>query len=257
MTKNYNHNNGNKSTFGFQLVDSDKKNQLVAKVFDSVTQHYDLMNNILSLGVHYFWKQKFCNRFFDFNGSLIDVASGTGDIALTFYRKAKKCYAIPNVTICDINYNMLQKCREKAVDSNLLENIHYINCNAENLPFADNSFDNFSIAFGIRNVTNIKASLQEAYRVLKPGGQFLCLEFSKVENRYVSKLYDLYSFNLIPLIGKIVANNQQAYQYLVESIRTFPEQQDFCQIINSVGFQNVKFCNLTFGIVAIHSALKL
>ncbi|KJV55863.1 ubiquinone/menaquinone biosynthesis methyltransferase family protein [Orientia chuto str. Dubai] len=191
MTQDYNQNNDNRTTFGFQFVNKSEKKKLVADVFDSVAHRYDLMNNILSLGIHHFWKQKFCNRFLDFNGSLIDVASGTGDIALTFYRKAKQYHVAPNVTICDINYSMLQRCREKAVDNNLLENIHYINCNAEKLPFSDNSFDNFSIAFGIRNVTDITAALQEAYRVLKPGGQFLCLEFSKVENAYISN-YTIY-----------------------------------------------------------------
>ncbi len=250
-------NQNNNASFSFQLANNNIKTQFIKNVFSSVAKHYDLMNNIMSFGIHNLWKDEFCDHFFNLNGSLLDVAGGTGDIAFRFYRKAKKYNANPHITICDISYDMLEQGRNKAIDTNLLENIEYINCDAESLPFLDNSFDNFAIAFGIRNISNILISLKEAYRVLKPGGQFVCLEFSKVQNSFVSKLYDLYSFNFIPLIGKFITGDKKAYQYLIESIRVFPDQKNFCQMIEQVGFQNVKFRNLSFGVVAIHSAYKL
>lgn len=257
MSKDNNNNDNDQVNWGFKKVLPTQKEQLVTELFSSITQHYDLMNNIMSFGIHHLWKKELCNYLFNLQGSLIDVACGTGDIAFNFYRKAIKYNVTPNITMCDINYDMLMQARERAVNNNMLENICYINCNAESLPFASNSFDNFSVAFGIRNVANMASAIAEAHRVLKPGGRFVCLEFAKVDNACVRSLYDLYSFAAIPLAGKFFANNWQAYQYLVESIRTFPCQQEFCCMLTKAGFQHVKYRNLTLGIVAIYSASKL
>jgi len=184
--------------------------------------------------------------------SLLDVAGGTGDIAIRCHKKG-----IPNITICDINNEMLQHGRNKAIDKGIVAGIDYVLGNGEDLPFSSNSFDCYTIAFGIRNVTHIDKVLSEAYRVLKKGGRFLCLEFSKVENPMIQRAYDFYSFSLIPKIGGVIAGNPEAYQYLSESIRKFPDQETFLGMLNRAGFEHTNYTNLSFGIAAIHGGYKL
>lgn len=238
--------------FGFRKVDAADKPGLVSAVFSSVASKYDIMNDAMSFGIHRLWKDQFCNMIPRTAPSLLDVAGGTGDIAL-------KCHklGIPDVTICDINSEMLSAGRDKAINQGILKGISYVQGDAESLPFPDNSFDCYTIAFGIRNVTNIDKALSESFRVLKKGGKFLCLEFSKVENEIVQKAYDFYSFQVIPRIGGLIAGNPDAYQYLSESIRQFPDQARFKQMIEAAGYGHVSYTNMTFGVAAIHSGYKL
>ncbi len=248
-----------KTHFGFKQVEKSEKQTLVGNVFSAVAGDYDLMNDAMSFGIHKLWKKEMMKHFPNFRGSLLDMASGTGDIANLFYEKAIESGVIaPKITSCDINFDMLKKGVLKLIDKNSPERkFSHCTANAEELPFKDASFDFYSIAFGIRNVTNINEVLQEAHRVLKVGGKFICLEFSKVENEIFSKIYDFYSFKIIPKIGKMVAKNEEAYQYLVESIKQFPNQATFSNMIENSGFKMVKHQNITGGIVAIHSAYKI
>jgi len=243
-----------KTHFGYREVDSDKKASMVKGVFSSVAPKYDVMNDFMSAGVHRLWKDDFINKLNPQKDSkLLDVAGGTGDIAFRYLKKAKGA----NVTVCDINHEMLKAGRKNAIDRNILDNIEWVCGDAENLPAPDNYYDYYTIAFGIRNVTNIDKALAEAYRVLKTGGRFMCLEFSKVENPVLAKIYDFYSFNIIPHVGQFVAGDKDSYQYLVESIRKFPSQNEFNKMIAAAGFDNVSYTNLTGGVVAIHSGWKL
>ena len=246
------------TNFGFKKVSFESKKDLVNEVFSNVANKYDIMNDLMSLGVHRLWKNKFCDYIDKLDSNILDVAGGTGDIALKLKEKARlKNLHNNHVTLCDINYEMLACARDKAIDKNFLKNIDFICGDAENLPFANDSFDYYTIAFGIRNVPKIDEALKEAYRVLKKGGKFLCLEFSKVEAEPIKQIYDFYSFNVIPKIGKITAKNEDAYKYLVESINLFPAQEEFASMIEQAGFKRVSFQNLTFGIAAIHIGHKL
>lgn len=243
----------NTTHFGFRTVDENEKATLVRGVFDSVASRYDVMNDLMSAGLHRVWKHDMVSWLAPRDGmKIIDMAGGTGDIAFRMLAKAD-C----EVTVCDINQEMLKEGRNRAIDRNLLTGLSWNCVNAEELPFEDKSYDAYTIAFGIRNVTHIDKALKEAYRVLKPGGRFMCLEFSHMTNDWLQKCYDAYSFNAIPKIGQWVADDAASYQYLVESIRQFPKQDDFAAMIREAGFGNVQYRNLTGGVVAIHSGRRL
>jgi len=243
--------------FGFKKVAFADKAKLVGEVFSSVASKYDVMNDMMSLGIHRFWKKSFVDLIPCGNNiKILDVAGGTGDISIRYHQKAKKAGYQPDITICDINAEMLSIGRDKAINSNILYGLDSVQGDAEHLPFADNIFDCYVIAFGIRNVTNIDAALKESYRVLRPGGKFLCLEFSKLESTIIQKFYDIYSFHVIPRIGECIAGNYDAYQYLVESIEQFPNQESFGKMIENAGYKAMHYTNLTSGIAAIHMAHK-
>lgn len=230
------------------------KSQLVKEVFDSVASRYDVMNDIMSLGMHRLWKDKMVNNMcFSENSKVLDVAGGTGDIAIRIIKKEPSV----KVTVCDINQNMLNKGRDKAINLNLLE-LDWVCANAEDLPFDNCEFDYCTIAFGIRNVSDRKKALSEMYRVLKPNGKLICLEFAPMhyQNKAFTKLYDLYSFKIIPQIGKLVAKDKNAYEYLAESIREFPTQANFKSEIEEVGFNDVVFYDISYGIAALHIGIK-
>lgn len=233
-----------------------KKDTLVKKIFSNIAPKYDLMNNIMSFGIHHIWKERLCDMIPNMNSSIIDIASGTGDIAFRLKRKATQQNCNTKIVISDINSEMLDICESKAIDYNMLENFDVVVANAEKLPFPDNSFDYYTIAFGIRNVISIQEALSEALRVLKPTGKFLCLEFTKVQNRFMKYLYDFYLFHVIPKVGQYITKNQDAYEYLARSIQLFPNQEDFKTIIQKTGFTNVQYKNLTFSAVAIHYGYK-
>lgn len=242
-----------KVDFGFRRVDAEEKAPLVRGVFDNVASRYDVMNDLMSGGLHRLWKNSMVSWLNPKAGmKILDVAGGTGDIAMRMLARAD-CH----VTVADINFSMLEQGRNRAIDDNRLAGIEWICANAESIPCPDSSFDAYTIAFGIRNVTYIDKALAEAYRVLKPGGRFLCLEFSHIENPALQKLYDLYSFNVIPQIGKMVAGDGESYRYLVESIRKFPDQESFADMMRKAGFGNVQYRNMTQGVVALHSGRKL
>ena len=246
----------NNQNFGFEKVTSKAKRTRVDNVFSDVANKYDLMNDLMSLGVHRLWKDEFCRMIPNLNSTIIDVAGGTGDIAFRLKKNGKEQNNEPHIVVCDINRDMLQVCKDRAVDSNILNKFDLIVGDAEKLPFPDNSFDYYTIAFGIRNMVCLEKVLAEAYRVLKSTGKFLCLEFSRVQNDLVRPLYELYSFNLIPAIGGCVAGNKDAYKYLVESISLFPDQEDFKTMVQEAGFSDVNYKNLTFGVAAIHYGFK-
>ncbi|AGJ99266.1 Ubiquinone/menaquinone biosynthesis methyltransferase UbiE [Wolbachia endosymbiont of Drosophila simulans wNo] len=230
------------------------KSQLVKEVFDSVANRYDIMNDIMSLGMHRLWKEKMVSSVhFKKNSKVLDIAGGTGDIAIRIARGEPSA----QVTVCDINQNMLDKGRDKAINSNQL-NFNWVCANAESLPFEDSEFDYYTVAFGIRNFSDRKKALSEAYRVLKPNGQFVCLEFAPMhyQNEIFTEFYDLYSFKVIPKIGSIVAKDKGSYEYLVKSIREFPTQTNFKMEIEEIGFKNVEFYNMSYGIVALHIGTK-
>lgn len=242
--------------FGFQKVSADEKRQLVDEVFNDIATKYDLMNDLMSFGAHRFWKDDMCSLIPNLDANIIDVAGGTGDISFRLKERAIKRNCNPHIVVCDINHEMLKVCHERAINKNYLNNFDTVVCDAEHLPFPDNSFDYYTIAFGIRNMICIEKTLQEAYRVLKPMGKFICLEFSRVQNDFMRPLYDFYSFNLIPTIGNTITNNRDAYQYLAESISLFPDQEHFKSMIQDVGFSDVEYKNLTFGVAAIHYGYK-
>ncbi len=243
-------------TFGHQKVSSNQKRSLIDEVFSDVASKYDIMNDLMSFGVHRMWKDEFCNMIPNLNSKIIDVAGGTGDISFRLVERAKKTDKKPQIIVSDINRSMLEVCKNKALDNNIISYLDLVVADAENLPFPDDSFDYYTIAFGIRNMLSIEKTLKEAHRVLKPTGKFLCLEFSRVQNDLMRPLYDLYSFSLIPTIGKVVARNRGAYQYLAESISVFPDQESFKEMIQDNGFKDVKYTNLTFGVAAIHYGFK-
>lgn len=243
-----------KTFFGYKEVKKEEKASMVKGVFSNVASKYDIMNDVMSLGIHRLWKDEFIKKLNPQSGTkLLDVAGGTGDIAFRFLKKAGG----GNVTVCDINPNMLEEGYKNAIDNNVLEGIEWVCGDAEKLPFPDNSYDYYTIAFGIRNVTNIENALSEAYRVLKPGGHFMCLEFSQVDNPLLAKIYDFYSFNIIPKMGQIIASDRDSYQYLVESIRKFPNKENFLKMIKNAGFANASYNSLSAGAVAIHSGWKV
>jgi len=243
---------GDTASFGFRTVAAGEKARLVQGVFQGVAAKYDLMNDAMSGGVHRLWKGAMMNWLNPQPGwSSLDVAGGTGDIA---FRILERTGGGAAVTVCDLTENMLRVGRDRAVDRGLLGGLTWVTGNAETLPFPDKVFDSYTIAFGIRNVTRIDQALKEAARVLKPGGRFLCLEFSSVTVPGLDKLYDLYSFNVIPKLGRLIAGDEDSYRYLVESIRRFPDQQRFAAMIGKAGFSQVQVRNLSGGIAALHSA---
>jgi demethylmenaquinone methyltransferase/2-methoxy-6-polyprenyl-1,4-benzoquinol methylase len=244
--------------FGYRTVDLDAKQGMVDDVFRSVARRYDLMNDLMSGGLHRAWKDALVTAVNPPRNerpfSLLDVAGGTGDIA---FRVVAAGGAGTRATVCDINAEMLAVGRERAMERGLDEAVTFVEGNAEALQFPDKSFDAYTIAFGIRNVPRIEAALAEAYRVLRPGGRFLCLEFSTVDVPGLDALYDLYSFNVIPALGRSVAGDAEAYRYLVESIRRFPKPQVFAAMIAAAGFRRASVQPLTGGIVALHSGWRL
>lgn len=251
--------NGDTSnTFGFRSVPEAERQGLVNQVFSSVASRYDLMNDLMSGGLHRLWKADFVSMIGaprrDAPFRLLDVAGGTGDIAIRYAEASG-----PNATamLADISPEMLDEGRRKVAAKGLEARISLTQGNAEHLPFADRSFDAYTIAFGIRNVTHIDAALREAHRVLKIGGRFLCLEFSECQVPLLDRLYDFHSFEVIPRLGKLTAGSAEPYQYLVESIRRFPKQEAFAGMIREAGFEHVSVRNLTGGIAAIHSGWKL
>ena len=244
----------NTTDFGYKTVPAAEKVSLVANVFHSVAAKYDIMNDVMSLGIHRLWK-----RFtLDCSGvrpgqHVLDLAGGTGDIAALFSRRVG---ANGKVVLADINESMLNVGRDKLRDLGLISNIEFVQANAEALPFADNSFDIISIGFGLRNVTDKAAALKSMFRVLKPGGRLLVLEFSKPEQQWLSKVYDMYSFKLLPVMGQLIANDKESYQYLAESIRMHPDQETLKTMMAEAGFAEVSYHNLTGGIVALHRGFK-
>ena len=248
------------ASFGFQEVASEQKSSLVRGVFESVAGRYDLMNDLMSAGIHRVWKRAMIDWLQPHPGQLfIDVAGGTGDIAIRIHERLERQAPAKGSRIiaCDLTPAMLEIGRDRALDHGILQGIAWINGDAERLPFADRTFDAYTIAFGLRNLTHLGDGLREALRVLKPGGRFLCLEFSHVAWPILDRLYDLYSFQILPMLGQMVTQDRAAYQYLVESIRKFPKQDEFSRQIASVGFDRVAFRNLTGGIAALHSAWRI
>ena len=244
--------------FGFRDVPLGEKQTLVNSVFHSVASRYDLMNDLMSGGLHRAWKNIMVNTLNPPRGdtpfALLDVAGGTGDIA---FRAAKAAGSGFRATVCDINLDMLNVGRERAAKRHLDDRVAFVEGNAETLAFPDRTFDGYTIAFGIRNVPRIDAALAEAYRVLRPGGRFLCLEFSTVDVPGLDRLYDLFSFKVIPQLGRAVTGDAESYQYLVESIRKFPRPNAFADMIRAAGFSRVNWQVLSGGIVALHSGWRL
>lgn len=249
-----------KTDFGFKKVNKEEKQNLVGQVFSNVAAKYDIMNDLMSGGMHRLWKDQMLKEIefrSDKSYNLIDVAGGTGDIAFRICKKANQANINNNIEIVDINQEMLDEGKKRAIDLNLFNQVNFNRCSGESLGYKDNFFDYYTISFGIRNFTNIDKGIEEAYRVLKKGGKFICLEFSQVNNEILRKIYDLYSFNVIPKIGDLVLQDEGSYQYLVESIRKFPDQENFLKMIEGAGFKNCRFKSLTFGTVAIHIGYKL
>ncbi|MES2751822.1 MAG: bifunctional demethylmenaquinone methyltransferase/2-methoxy-6-polyprenyl-1,4-benzoquinol methylase UbiE [Pseudomonadota bacterium] len=244
--------------FGFRDVDLGDKQTLVNDVFHSVAKRYDLMNDLMSAGMHRLWKEAMITALnpprTDAPFALLDVAGGTGDIS---FRAAKAAGHGFQATVCDINTGMLDVGRERAIAQHLDHQVSFVEGNAEALSFADKSFDAYTIAFGIRNVPRIQAALNEAHRVLKPGSRFLCLEFSAVDVPGLDRLYDFFSFNVIPQLGRAVTGDAESYRYLVESIRQFPRPHAFADMIRQAGFARVRHDIMSGGIVALHSGWRL
>ncbi len=248
---------GMETSYGYRDVGEGEKQGLVNAVFDDVSGRYDIMNDIMSLGMHRLWKDALVgalnpNRPAGF--SVLDVAGGTGDIA---FRIVEASGGQAQVTILDINGAMLEVGRKRAERQRLADNLTFVEANAEDLPFETGTFDAYTIAFGIRNVPHIDKALEEAHRVLRRGGRFLCLEFSEVDQPLLEKAYEAWSFNAIPQFGQVVTGKREPYQYLVESIRKFPNQRDFAALISAAGFDRVKWTNYSGGIAALHSGWKL
>jgi len=241
--------------FGFRDVGEDEKTRLVRDVFDHVAGRYDLMNDLMSGGIHRRWKAELIDRLKPRPGEiLLDLAGGTGDIARRFLGRAGKD---GRVIVCDINVSMVAEGRDRALDEGILGGITWLVGDAEELPLADASLDCCTISFGLRNVTRKQKALEEARRVLKTGGRFFCLEFSHVEAPALRRLYDLYSFAVLPRLGAVVARDRDAYRYLVESIRRFPPQAELAAMMSGAGFEQVGWRNLSGGIAAIHSGWRL
>jgi len=239
--------------FGYQEVSVQEKAGLVREVFDSVADNYDLMNDLMSLGVHRLWKRDFAaNSGVSLGHRVLDLAGGTGDIAALL---SKRVGANGRVVLSDINEAMLNMGRQRLEDEGIVGNISYAIANAEHLPFENGEFDAVTIAFGLRNVTDKNAALREMYRVLNPGGKAMILEFSKVQQEPLKAIYDAWSFGALPMLGKLIANDEDSYRYLAESIRQHPPQEELVQMMEEAGFSQVRYRNLTGGIVAIHSGI--
>jgi demethylmenaquinone methyltransferase/2-methoxy-6-polyprenyl-1,4-benzoquinol methylase len=243
--------------FGYRRVAEAEKAPLVRAVFDSVAPRYDLMNDLMSGGIHRRWKDELVAWLAPRPGQiLLDVAGGTGDIASRALRRLDPERG-GGAIVCDVNEQMLDIGRARAIDDGILAGIEWVCGDAEALPIADRSVDLYTIGFGLRNVTRIERALAEARRVLKPGGRFLCLEFAPAVAPWLAPAYDLYSFRILPLIGRIVTGDRDAYTYLVESIRRFPPQAALCDLIEAAGLERARFRNLTGGVAALHSAWRL
>jgi|SRR5690554_3876877 len=254
MEKETNKAHDDSTHFGFKTVAKDEKAKMVAGVFHSVAGKYDLMNDVMSFGIHRLWKR----YTIDCSGvrpgqKVLDLAGGTGDLAAKF---ARIVGPTGEVVLADINDSMLRVGRDKLRDLGIVSNVSYVQADAEKLPFEDNTFDLITIAFGLRNVTDKDAALRSMLRVLKPGGRLLVLEFSKPEVEMLSKAYDLYSFHVMPRMGEFIARDKDSYQYLAESIRMHPDQETLKGMMEDAGFENVEYHNLTGGIVALHRGFK-
>ena len=240
--------------FGFETVSESEKAGRVQGVFGSVASRYDIMNDVMSGGIHRVWKDAMMDWLAPRSGQkLLDVAGGTGDIAYRFLKRAGQGHA----TVLDLTEEMLVEGRKRAEASQMVDQLDWSVGDAMALPFPDNSFDVYTISFGIRNVTRPQDALNEAFRVLRPGGRLMVLEFSQIPNPAMQWAYDRYSFNFIPLMGQLIANDRDSYQYLVESIRKFPDQDTFLNMVRSAGFENAKYRNLTAGVACLHSGWKI
>ncbi|MDG0988875.1 MAG: bifunctional demethylmenaquinone methyltransferase/2-methoxy-6-polyprenyl-1,4-benzoquinol methylase UbiE [Yoonia sp.] len=247
MTENTTH-------FGFETVPEDEKKGRVQGVFTSVANKYDIMNDVMSVGIHRIWKEAMMDWLAPRAGQkLLDVAGGTGDVSFKFLDRAGSGHA----TVCDITESMLLAGKTRAEAAAMSESLDWVVGDAMALPFPDNTFDVYTISFGIRNVTRPQEALNEAYRVLRPGGRLMVLEFSQLPNPMMQAAYDAYSFNVIPQMGKMITGDRDSYQYLVESIRKFPDQDTFLEMVKTAGFDNAKYSNLSMGIAALHSGWKL
>jgi demethylmenaquinone methyltransferase/2-methoxy-6-polyprenyl-1,4-benzoquinol methylase len=240
--------------FGFQDVPENEKAGRVQGVFSSVASKYDVMNDAMSFGIHRIWKDAMMDWLAPRPGQkLLDVAGGTGDISFRFLKRAGSGHA----TVLDLTEPMLIEGRKRAEANAMEASLDWVVGDAMNLPFEDNTFDVYTISFGIRNVTRPQEALNEAFRVLRPGGRLMVLEFSQIPNELMQKVYDLYSFNIIPRLGQAIANDRDSYQYLVESIRKFPDQDTFLGMVRQAGFENAKYRNLSMGIACLHSGWKI
>ncbi len=245
----------NTTHFGFKQVAKEEKVKLVRGVFDSVAGNYDIMNDLMSLGIHRLWKRIAVQLANVRKGEqVLDLAGGTGDLTALFEERVGKT---GQVVLADINAQMLRTGRDRLIDKGLAGNIRYAQVNAECLPFEDNTFDCVCIAFGLRNVTDKDAALRSMHRVLKPGGRVIVLEFSHPTDPVTEKVYDFYSFNLLPKIGKLVAKDEQSYRYLAESIRMHPKQEDLKKMMQNAGLERCEYFNMTQGIVAVHRGYKI
>ncbi|MCL1126306.1 bifunctional demethylmenaquinone methyltransferase/2-methoxy-6-polyprenyl-1,4-benzoquinol methylase UbiE [Shewanella surugensis] len=244
-----------KSThFGYKTIDADKKEDMVAGVFHSVAAKYDIMNDVMSFGIHRIWKRFTIESAAPRTGmKVLDLAGGTGDLTAKFSRIVGPT---GQVTLADINDSMLKVGRDKLRDKGIVGNVNYVQANAEALPFPDNHFDIITIAFGLRNVTHKGAAIASMLRVLKPGGKLLILEFSKPQHDVMRKIYDLYSFKILPKMGKMITKDADSYEYLAESIRMHPDQETLKQMMTDAGFEQVSYTNMTDGIVALHKGYK-
>lgn len=240
--------------FGYETVPEGEKAGRVQGVFTSVASKYDIMNDVMSMGIHRIWKDAMMDWLAPRPGQrLLDVAGGTGDVSFRFLKRAGHGHA----TVLDLTEGMLVAGRKRAEADRMADSLDWVVGDAMALPFPDNTFDVYTISFGIRNVTRPADALTEAYRVLKPGGRLMVLEFSQLPVPGMQKLYDLYSFNVIPRMGQLIAGDRDSYQYLVESIRKFPDQDTFLGMIRAAGFENAKYRNMTMGVACLHSAWKL
>ncbi|MEE9339329.1 MAG: bifunctional demethylmenaquinone methyltransferase/2-methoxy-6-polyprenyl-1,4-benzoquinol methylase UbiE [Methylococcaceae bacterium] len=247
--------NENTTHFGFEQVATEDKVRKVRSVFDSVASNYDVMNDLMSFGIHRVWKRVAIQLANVRNGDqILDLAGGTGDLTILFEKRVGK---EGQVVLADINSEMLRTGRDRLIDRGLIGNIRYAQVNAEHLPFEDNSFDCVCIAFGLRNVTDKDAALRSMHRVLKPGGRVIVLEFSHPIDKVTEKIYDFYSFKLLPKIGAIVAKDEESYRYLAESIRMHPKQDDLKQMMENAGLERCEYFNMNQGIVAIHRGYKI
>ena len=246
----------NQSTthFGFQDVPENEKAGRVQGVFSSVASKYDVMNDAMSFGIHRIWKDAMMDWLAPRPGQkLLDVAGGTGDISFRFLKRAGR----GDATVLDLTEPMLIEGRKRAEANAMSDSLDWVVGDAMHLPFENNTFDVYTISFGIRNVTRPQEALNEAFRVLRPGGRLMVLEFSQIPNELMQKVYDLYSFNIIPRLGQAIANDRDSYQYLVESIRQFPDQDTFLGMVRQAGFENAKYRNLSMGIACLHSGWKI
>ena len=246
--------NDSTTHFGFQTVNEAEKAGMVHGVFTRVASKYDIMNDVMSMGIHRIWKDAMMDWLAPRPGTrLLDVAGGTGDVSFRYLKRAPGAAAV----VLDMTEQMLIEGRRRAEAESMADRLDWVVGDAMALPFPANTFDVYTISFGIRNVTRVQDALNEAYRVLRPGGRLMVLEFSQIPNDLMQKAYDLYSFNLIPVMGQVIANDRDSYQYLVESIRKFPDQEAFAAMIRKAGFGQVKYRNLSLGIAALHSGWKV